>query len=341
MTYRGKSYDLLDIPSESDSLVKEEIKEIEKQLRLNHLSKDLSKLGIFVSIAYLGVKWDHPDLETFVWKGLKNVFCLCHDTEDTLNSFEHNSRDAVNNLNGAYLFLKDNQEAAALEKLGTLLEISNEMKDKAHTLLQQCKEQSQIMQQVRDDVISAIMHGNENTMKELQKEKQQMNEEISSGEKEIEDNEQIETKNRNLQYKMNEIIDKLYKKKKTKRQEAIAQSLHVAIYPLNNIELIMKNIEGFWEKVEKLCKSMVSSSRCQVKIVSNREPQCKRIWQTDAFKIDTLMCYVKWIALKVVYAAAHEDVCSTLDEIQDSIVKDDDKNKTFEIIISRAENLHY
>lgn len=99
--------------------------------------------------------------------------------------------------------------------------------------------------------------------------------------------------------------------------ETAAQTLQVIMYPLNNIELIMRNAESFWKELEELCKSLGNNMKRQLDLLANKKAQKRKIiWQTKEFKKNALMCYVKWIALQNICIAANEGVCSTIDVVE-------------------------
>ena len=344
MEYKGISYSLLDIPRKTDAHVVKEIKEVEEQLRLNHLGEDLSNLRRFVQIAYFGVML-YLDLKANVWKSICNVFNLCLATKKTLDNFKRNSHQAVQDLQRAYRYLQAGKEAVALKILGKLQKTCNKMKNEAHTLSIKCSEQLEILQGIRDEVISDIIHIDEAKKKELQEENQQIMEKILSSKKEAENDylEQIKANQRKEQRKLYEIIKQVnrFREHEAEIQEATVRSLHITKYPLYNIELIMKNVENFWEGIETYCESLGSYMNDQVEILINdKEAQPHEvIWQTDPFKRDALMCYFKWIALQEACTTPLKSVCSTLDEIQGYIQKDPDEDDAFEFVKAYAEQV--
>ena len=324
------------IPSESNTLVVKKIKEIEKQVRLNHLGKDLSNLGKFVTTAYLEVK-KYPYLQENVWKGIIHVNELCHDTKKTLDTFNCNSCDAVQCLQRAYVYLNDDQEAEALKTLVDLQKISNEMRNEACALSNKCREQLKNVEGVRDKVIDDMKHHDEDKKKELKEEHIRRREEIESCKKEIGNTylEQLELLNEEAIKKWYGSIALINQKHNNmlKIQKAAVESLAVAIYPFHRIELIMKNIEDFWIGLETLCISMWNSMHNQVEKLTNKEPQQRKaIWLTNAFKRDSLMFYVKCIALKEVCTTAQKSVCSTVDEIQNNVDKNSNEDEALQFI---------
>ena len=95
------------------------------------------------------------------------------------------------------------------------------------------------------------------------------------------------------------------------------ESLKEAVQALNEIEAIMINIGHFWKEVEGMCETVTGRTmKTQVKMLSDMKPQeRKMIWQSQAFKMDALHFYGKWIALKGVCATASGNVNSALDEV--------------------------
>ena len=291
VTFGGNTYNLLDIPPESHTLVVEELENM-RRLELDHLDEDFSLLVLFVEIAYFGAKFYYPYLQKYGRQCLMSVLTLCHEAKNTLNTFVENSEIAVDKLNKAYQYLKENKEEIALDRFIELPEMSNKMKAESQSLLEKCREQSEVIRnnlpqtQVNENIVHKVWY-------EIIKERN------------------------------------LYKKDK-----ASIQILIKAVYLLDNILVRMRRVESHLKEIEGLFKSMGDNNlNSQVKKFTEKKlEECKEIWQTDAFKIDSLYFYVKWIALKKIFATAKNDVKSKIEEVEVYILESFSEDKAIEHI---------
>ena len=334
VTHEGNTYNLLDIPPESHTLVVEELERM-KWLELDHLGEDFSLLVLLVEIAYFGAKL-YPRLQAYGSKCLNSVVDLCHKTKNTLNIFVENSEKAVGKLNVAYQHLKANEEQIALDWFTELSEMSNEMKIELQLLLKKCREQSEIIQGVCDEVLCKFKHTNEGEVKELPDGSQQIMKQIAPSKMDTGSDclQQIQA-NESIMHKILFLKQEhLSKKDKASMQEATTQILNVAIYFLDNIHLRMRSVESHWKEIEGLFKSMGDSSmNRQVKIFTKKTlKECKKIWQSDKFKENSLRFYVKWIALKKIFATAKEHVNSKIKEVDVYIQVSFSEDKAIEYI---------
>lgn len=296
--------------------------EIKEELQLNHLSEDLSLLGVFVITAY---HWamKHPHYKTDVWDSLTKVNGLCQHTQMTLKNFEVNSKKAVNTLQRAYHYLKDDLEIQAFGLLNELKAICNEMKEEIKKIISECSEKSRFIQEVRQNVLCNMCCNKEIELKEHN---HQSIGDIESVQRENEKNylKQVKDNDKIALRELDEIVQQLKQCNEGKCDilAATAQSLNGALYLLSNIQLIMKNVESFWEGVERVRKSTDHNMISQIEILTNENPQqLKNIWKTDAFKVDALMFYVERIALQEACATAEKGVRSTLNRIQRYILQ--------------------
>ena len=311
VTHEGNTYNLLDIPPESHTLVVEELERM-KWLELDHLDEHFSLLVLLVEIAYFGAKL-YPRLQAYGSKCLNSVVYLCHKTKNTLNIFVKNSETAVDKLNVAYQHLKENEEETALDWFTELSEMSNKMKIELQLLLGKCREQSKIIQGVYDEVLCEFKHTNEGEVKDLPDGSQQIMKQIAPSKMDTGSDyclQQIQA-DKNIMHKILFLKQgHLSKKDKASIQEA----KNVAIYFLDNIRVRMISVESHWEKIEQLFKSMDDSS-INRQFTKRTLKEYKKDWQSNAFKENSLHFYAKWIALRKIFATAEEHVNSKIKDI--------------------------
>ena len=145
----GKRYCLSSIPSKTDCVVIDALKEIEGQLNLQYLSSDISNLRIHIQIIYQCIKMDF-DLQMQVRTRVRNVNEVCIETATTVKYCAYNSEEALKCLQKAYQYLDEDSEDQALEFFLNLQEVSKNMKNGASKLSKRCKEESQHIKQVGD-----------------------------------------------------------------------------------------------------------------------------------------------------------------------------------------------
>ena len=178
--YGKKDYNLLDRSFENEDLVVKERNLMKEQIRLNHLSQHFSNLGSFLRIARCAVRKD-PDLQIEVRTNYMSVYELCLETAYTLNEFQRNSNDAIDNLQTTYNLVKKSEENKASKILKSLQEMAETMKKEADSLAQKSKDRSRIIRELGNRIVQQrgeIMkekESNEGKMEDLNKEMQQTN----------------------------------------------------------------------------------------------------------------------------------------------------------------------
>ena len=335
VTHEGNTYNLLEIPSENHTLVVKELEHM-KRFQLDHLGEDFSLLVLFFEIAYFGAKLSSR-LQPYGSKCLTIVINLCHKTKNTLNTFVENSDAAVKKLNVAYQRLKENKEGIALDRFTELPEMYNKMKTELQSLLEKCREQSEIIRDVGDEVLCKFKNTNEGEVKELPDGSQQIMKQIAPS--------KMDTGSDYLQqiWVNESIIHKilflkardLCKKDEASIQETTTQIIDVAIYLLDNIKLRMISVESHWIEIEELFKPMGDNG-----MNGKTLKECKEFWQTDTFKKDNLNFYVKWIALKKIFVKAKEHVNSKIKELEGYIQVTFSEDKAIEYIQASAKKFY-
>ena len=348
--FRDESYNLLDDSSfEKKQIVVDERERMERHLRLNCLDHHLLKMGKFLRIARCELKRD-PLLENEVRTNIRSVCDLCDETVRTLNQFERNSCEALISLPSAYCLIKNSQEKYALEILKQLQEMSEDMRDEAYKLSGKCKEQSSIIKKFGDKIVlkqGEIMkekESNESKMKQLgegiyqsKKQNDKLDLQSISSTKKVAstlltipkfttDIHEIPLWYPKLEVK--KVTDELEEyetpkqkympgNKKAEQHNFVIKSLEIALKTLDEIEDMMTELNNFWEELKRTCESIMSRSmKVKVQMLTNMEHQQDNVWQKDAFWVDALIFYVKWIALRDVCAAASIKVNNILKEIK-------------------------
>ena len=139
--YDGKIYDLSQSYSSDSKIVQTQTESIEKKLKLTTLADDLSSLGKLVHLACCGVV-GHTELEKETRNVLVNVGDITDDTYHTLNDFERTSKRALQSMQTAYAFLKENLEREALNMFKDIQKDAEKMFEKSNELSDKCKTQS-------------------------------------------------------------------------------------------------------------------------------------------------------------------------------------------------------
>ena len=147
-----QEYDLTkNLPIDSQ-LVKDQTANIEQRLKLKRLSKDLSSLSKFVRLACCGVV-GHTELQIKTRTLLKNVGDITDDTFHTLQNFENTAQNALETMQSAYLFLKENLEHEAIEMLKKIQKNSETMCKVSNSLSDKCKKQSTEVSKVGNETL--------------------------------------------------------------------------------------------------------------------------------------------------------------------------------------------
>ena len=162
VSYGGKNYDLSKKPPIDSQLVKEQTKIVKEHLRLTTLGRDLSSLGKFVRLACCGVV-GHTELQIKTREVLINVGDITDDTYHALNDFERTSKNALQTMQTAYGFLKENLEGEALNMFNQIQKNSEKMYDISNALSEKCKSQSVQVHELGDETLK------EKTITEAQK----------------------------------------------------------------------------------------------------------------------------------------------------------------------------
>ena len=150
--YKGKNYDLAKaIPTESQ-LVEDQAKEIEEKLKIATLGRDLSSLGKFVHLACCGVV-GHTGLQIKMREVLVRVGDITDDTYHALKDFETTSTDALETMETAYGYLKENLEEEAFSMLNQVQESSEKMYKITEDLSEKCKEESKNVNKLSDETL--------------------------------------------------------------------------------------------------------------------------------------------------------------------------------------------
>ena len=115
-------------------------------------------------------------------------------------------------------------------------------------------------------------------------------------------------------------------------QNLTIDSLREALRALDEIEAIMKNVGQFWGEVEGLCETVTGRAmKVQIGKLSDMKPEDrKKIWQSEAFKIDALNFYGKWIVLKEACIKACGNVNSALGEVRKYMVESPKEDEAFQ-----------
>ena len=150
--YKGRNYDLAKpIPTKSQ-LVEDQAKQIEETLNISTLGRDLSSLGGFVHLACCGVV-GHTELQIKMRKVLVRVGDITDDTHHALKDFEATSTDALETLETAYGYLKENLEEEAFSLLEQVQESSEEMYKITEELSKKCKEESKNVNELSNETL--------------------------------------------------------------------------------------------------------------------------------------------------------------------------------------------
>ena len=135
--------------------------------------------------------------------------------------------------------------------------------------------------------------------------------------------------------KMRNVIEQLMQcKSQSDIQKMASDSLQEAVSALNEIEAVMKNAGEFWKQVEGLCQQVTGRKmKTQVDMLSGMEPHDRKlIWKSNAFKVDALNFYGKWIALKEACSKACENVISATDEVCKYMIENPNEDEAFKHI---------
>ena len=335
-----KDYDLLSSSFKNEDIVVNEQETIEKQLRLNDLSKYISSLGVFLRIAHCAVR-KHASLRAEVQINYTNIHELCCKTAVTLTKFQNDSDNAVQSLQTAYDLVKKSEEKQASKILKKLQEMSEKLKKKARKLSEKCKKQSENIQGLMDSIMQQqgeIINEQNREMEDLmqtcediqilQSQKLKAQSEIVV---EFDIVDELE-----LPDEMYEIIERFNEKDET--HKVAFNSLEVTLNALKKINITMTNVGHFWEIIKALCKSMMTiSMEVQVERLSNMESQhCQN---DDSFWKDALDCYIKWFVLKEVCATTFTSVNRAVKVIEEYATENPNEEETYRDIDEMAQRV--
>ena len=99
--------------------------------------------------------------------------------------------------------------------------------------------------------------------------------------------------------------------------EAAIKSLHSAIGGLKGLSNIMRKIADFWKKLETHCKELGGEKMRKLMEVAMKRPKEERaeVWGTDAFKMQAMHYYARWVALGNICGVAYERMKVTQSEL--------------------------
>ena len=153
----SKKYDLSKTLPTDSQLVKDQREFIEKRLRLKTLSEDLSSLSKFVRLACCGVV-GHTDLQIKTREILISIGDITDDTFHTLQDFETTSEDALQTMQAAYGFLKENLEEQAISMFREIQQSSEKMCEISKLLSEKCKMQSTEVNKLGNETLQEKAH---------------------------------------------------------------------------------------------------------------------------------------------------------------------------------------
>ena len=138
--YKGVKYDMTKALSTDSQLVKDQVRNVE-ELNIENLRRDLSSVGKFVRLACCGVV-GHAELQIKTREVLIHVGDITDETYHTLKNFERTSNNALQTMNIAYGYLKENLEGEAFKMFTQIGEKSEEMCKISEALSDRCMKES-------------------------------------------------------------------------------------------------------------------------------------------------------------------------------------------------------
>jgi len=334
-----QTYCLTQTPDKESIVAKSVLQEISVRLQLSQLAEEFDLIGKFMKIAYYSI--GHASLQCQVRAAVREVYKLCTDTINMLNTIQISSKEAINCLQAAYQHLEKNSESIAIKMLQTPHKISEKMRKAAEKIQEQCIIQSDILKKVGDEII-----------KSREEIKQMLNKKLGSYAK-------FEHKRDGDSYSFVELKEKWNKqqpitdnkntaKKDTKtqtltrRNEMIGNGekesellhtytvffLHKAVDAVNHIEAKIREAENFWKRITS-CKCFTGEMTNQhIDMLNAMEPNERhKIWENFQFKNGVLTMYTSWMALEKICADLCRNIESVLPEIREELLANPSSNE--------------
>ena len=116
----GENYRLDTVPADTSSVVLAEKEKLLGAVDLETLVKDVSRVGVFIRMAYNGVRAADPkitELQIEMQQLGYDVTKLCDESELTLTKFKKASSTVMTDLQANCEYLLDNLEKIAVDKL--------------------------------------------------------------------------------------------------------------------------------------------------------------------------------------------------------------------------------
>ena len=105
-----------------------------------------------------------------------------------------------------------------------------------------------------------------------------------------------------------------------------AKALHEASGALKHLSVIMYQAAQFWEQLEKHCQKLASPEIQQridraVQVHSENPERRRKVWESDAFKIEAVSYYAKWVALYSICGKYLQQIQLTQKDLHQYIVE--------------------
>ena len=126
----GKTYSLVEIPSDKSDIVEAQKEYLLGAIKLDALVDDLKKVGGFIRIAYNGVGAAGPkytELQIEIQRLGYDVTTLCDKSAVTVAKFKRAAGSILVDLQATYQYLLDNLEEMAVETLSSVSKLAGDM----------------------------------------------------------------------------------------------------------------------------------------------------------------------------------------------------------------------
>ena len=210
-----ETYSLTKVPDKSSAIVKEETRKLLGAINLKTLVTDLGRVGSFIRIAYNGVgaagpKFTEQQIE--IQRLGYDVTKLCDKSALTVSKFKKASSSILVDLQATYEYLLDNLEEMALETLSAVSKLAGDMEEAALELHHDFVAEEKKVVDILENTQRA--RGKEaERIKELEKERQQMELEKKEQERLIDEHQskerEAEARRRDLEQKEDQAISDL------------------------------------------------------------------------------------------------------------------------------------
>ena len=156
VTIDGDEYSIEEAPPEDSKIVQEQEKNILKDVNLEALVRDLTKVGQYINVALVGVTAaGHTELQIKVQKIGFSVATLSRESHTAVIDFRLASRRSLEILQTTYHFLLLGKEESAMRMLERVTQVAHDMSKVASVLQRKFETETKSVRDVLEETIRA------------------------------------------------------------------------------------------------------------------------------------------------------------------------------------------